>query len=123
MKVRSHIENQRRINKCILYAQFPFCEMRSLEYNDQSQMLMVNFASQEVTLRDFVEYDIDDLIIPVHGYTLMQLGFRDVENSNRYYRGGFCVYEVDFNDVFYLEMPDEDVLLTDIFHLKQLINL
>ena len=126
-----HIENQRRINKCIQYSKYPFCEMRSIQYGYQSQMVKVCFASQEITLRDFCEYDIDDLIIPVHGATLIhQLGFWEHEERPGFYnKGGFTVYEVEnetneaINDKFYLQWPHSDILLKDIFHLLQLTNL
>lgn len=125
-----HIENQRRINKCIQYSRFPFCEMRSIQYGYQSQMVKVCFASQEITLRDFVEYDIDDLIIPIHAYTLGHLGLWDHAAREGFYnKGGFTVYEVEnetddaINDKFYLQYIGGDILLTDVFHLLQLTNL
>lgn len=54
-------EMYRKIDKCKMFAQHPFEEARILGDGVSLQIVGVNFANQTVILRDFYEYDVDEL--------------------------------------------------------------
>lgn len=59
----AHIEHKRRVDKCKMFAQHPFEQAALIDDPEgwSSQIVGVNFASQTVMLRDFNEYDVDEL--------------------------------------------------------------